>query len=330
LGLGKVAVACFINIQPARLKDYLSIMSNQIPILSIAIGAQNARNTIAKCLQSLVAQVGDRSIEIIVVDDSTDGTAEIVASQFPTVTLVRSQAQQLVPHLWGVGIKQATAPTIAITTAHCIPATNWIDSILATADSENTAAGWGGAILPPSNLSPRDWAVYFTRYSAFMPPVAAGTVAEIAGDNAVYPKAALDNYWKDSAQGFWETLFHHELRQQGETLYLSPAIEVRLGETENSWHFCQSRFRHGYHYGSTRPETPWLTRLIRICAAPVLMPFLVLRIGRRIVKHRLDFLPLYIFSLPWLVCFLSSWSLGEVKGYLRPQRRETPTTLSQI
>jgi glycosyltransferase involved in cell wall biosynthesis len=304
-------------------------MSNQPPILSIVIGSQNAHSTITPCLQSLLAQVGDRSIEIIVVDDSTDGTTEIVASQFPTVILIRSQTQQLVPHLWGVGIKQATAPLIAITTAHCIPTANWISSILATADSENTAAGWGGAILPPGDLSLRDWAVYFTRYSAFMPPISAGTVAEIAGDNAVYRKAALDNYWQNSAQGFWETLFHHELRQHGETLYLSPAIEVRLGETENSWHFCQSRFRHGYHYGSTRPETPWLTRLIRICAAPVLMPFLVLRIGRRIVQHRPDWLPIYIFSLPWLVSFLSAWSLGEVKGYLRPQAQAASNTLSQ-
>jgi glycosyltransferase involved in cell wall biosynthesis len=303
-------------------------MSNPIPILSIVIGAQNVRSTITPCLQSLLSQVGDQSIEIIVVDDSSDGTTEIVASQFPTAILMRSQQQQLIPHLWGIGIKQATAPIIAITTAHCIPAPNWINNILATTDSENTAAGWGGVILPPSNLSPRDWAVYFSRYSAFMPPVNAGTVTEIAGDNAIYRKVALDLCWKQPQQGFWETLFHHELRQHGKTLYLAPTVEVCLGETQNSWDFCQSRLRHGYHYGSTRPETTWLMRLIRIGAAPMLMPFLVLRIGQRIVQHRPDWLPIYLLALPWLVIFLSAWSLGEVQGYLHPQQ-PISKTLSQ-
>lgn len=292
------------------------MMLTQTPILSIVIGAQNANSTIASCLHSLLQQVQDQAIEILVVDDSTDGTTEIVATQFPTVTLIRSQTQQLVPHLWGVGIQQTKAPIIAITTAHCIPSENWITSILETANREKTAAGFGGAILPPDRLSLRDWAVYFTRYSAFIPPVTVGIAPEIAGDNAAYRKVALDRCWKQIEQGFWETLFHHELRQHGEILYLSPAIEVRLGETENPWHFCQSRFRHGHHYGSTRPETFGLGRFIRIVAAPALMPFLILRIGLRIGKHRPDWIPVYVLALPWLVIFLSAWSLGEVKGYL--------------
>ncbi len=289
---------------------------SQTPILSIVIGTQNAHSTIAPCLQSLLEQVKDQAIEILVVDDSTDGTTEIVANQFPTVRLIQSQTQQLVPHLWGVGIQQAEAPIIAITTAHCIPSEQWIASILETANREKTSAGFGGAVLPPAKLSPRDWAVYFTRYSAFMPPVIAGIAPEIAGDNAAYRKVSLDQCWKNSDQGFWETLFHHELRQQGETLYLSSTIEVRLGETDNPWHFCRSRFRHGYHYGSTRPETSGLGRLMRIIAAPALMPFLIMRIGIRIPKQRPDWLLMYILALPWLVTFLSAWSLGEVKGYL--------------
>jgi Glycosyl transferase family 2 len=290
-------------------------MTTQTPILSIVIGAQNAKGTITACLETLLQQVHSQPIEIVVVDDSTDGTTELVASQFPTITLIRSTTPRLVPHLWGVGIKQTKAPIIAITTAQCIPSAQWITNILATAASEPTAAGWGGVILPPSKLSLRDWALYFTRYSAFMPPMVAGVSPEIAGDNAVYHKAALDRCWRQSEQGFWETLFHHELHQQGENLYLAPTIEVRLGETENPWHFCQARFRHGYHYGSTRPQTSGMVRLLRILAAPFLMPFLILRIGLRIAKKRHDWILIYVLTLPWLTLFLSSWSLGEVMGY---------------
>ena len=288
----------------------------QQPDISVVIGAQNACNTITLCLQALLRQVHGNLVEIIVVDGSTDGTADLVAAQFPQVVLIRNPNQRLVPQLWGLGIQQAKAPIVAITTAHCIPAENWIAKILNAANTQPKFAGYGGGILPPSNGAPKDWAVYFSRYSAFMPPIAEGTTAEIAGDNAAYRKAALDKYWKQPEYGFWETLFHHELRQQGETLCLSQKIEVQLGNKNHSWHFLQARFRHGYHYGSTRPETSGFGRYVRIVAAPALMPFLALRIGLRVASQHPSWLPIYVLSLPWLVIFLSAWSMGEVRGYL--------------
>lgn len=294
-------------------------MTIQLPDISIVIGAQNACNTITLCLQALLQQVQTYLVEIIVVDGSTDCTADLVSAQFSQVILIRSPDQRLVPQLWGIGIQRARAPIVAITTAHCIPSEHWITSILNAVNTQPQYAGYGGAILPPGNGSPKDWAVYFSRYSAFMPPIAPGTAAEIAGDNAAYRKTALDQCWKQPEQGFWETLFHHELRQQSEMLYLSSTIEVRLGNRNHFWHFFQARLRHGYHYGSTRPETSGLGRLVRIVAAPVLMPFLVLRIGLRVAKQRPDWIPIYVLALPWLVMFLSAWSIGEVRGYLRPQ-----------
>jgi glycosyltransferase involved in cell wall biosynthesis len=301
---------------------------SQQPDISVVIGAQNACNTITLCLQSLLRQAHQHLVEIIVVDGSTDGTADLVTAQFPQVVLIHSPNQWLVPQLWGAGIQRAKAPIVAITTAHCIPAENWITNILNTANTQLQFAGYGGGILPPSNGAPKDWAVYFSRYSAFMPPIVEGTTAEIAGDNAAYRKAALDKYWKQPEHGFWETLFHHELRQHGGNLYLSSTIEVELGNNNHSWYFFQARFRHGYHYGSTRPETSRVGRLIRIVAAPALMPFLVLRIGLRVAKQRPDWMLIYILALPWLATFLSAWALGEVRGYLW-HRSYTPSDLMQ-
>lgn len=56
---------------------------------SIIIVNYNGRATIASCLSSIIATSGE-SVEIIVVDNgSTDGSADLVAETFPSVTLAR-------------------------------------------------------------------------------------------------------------------------------------------------------------------------------------------------------------------------------------------------
>ena len=59
------------------------------PRISVIIAAYNAAEYIASCLQSLEAQETNVSFETIVVDSSTDHTAEIVKRSFPSVRLFK-------------------------------------------------------------------------------------------------------------------------------------------------------------------------------------------------------------------------------------------------
>lgn len=290
--------------------------------ISVVVGAQNARSSIQDCLDSILAQTKNLDAEVLVADASDDGTTDIVKNKFPNVTLIQKDKSNLVPHLWGEGMQRAAAPIVAITTAHCIPSKDWIANILSAAREHEKSAGIGGPIDAPTTGSPMDWAVYFSRYTAFLPPSKDGPVQEIPGDNAAYRKAALEKCWHDRGHGFWETLFHHELRNQGESLYMLPKMQVRMGKTDSAWDYFWVRYRHGVHYGSTRPNTQGFTRIARICAAPILMPFLVGRIGMRISSRRPDWLIQYLFALPWLIFFMSGWSLGEIYGYLHQQKNE--------
>jgi glycosyltransferase involved in cell wall biosynthesis len=283
--------------------------------ISVVVGAQNAKSTISQCLNSVLSQLQGLEAELFVADSSSDGTNSIVSSTFPDIALIHLEGEKLVPHLWGAGIELTTAPIVAITTAHCIPAADWIQSILKQARNQTDCAGVGGAIDPPSNGTAVDWAVYLSRYSAFMPPAADGVVADIPGDNAAYRKEALDRCWTDRTNGFWETLFHHAVRQSGGKLYMSPAVAVRLGTTDSAMDYFHARYKHGEHYGSSRPNNAGPIKLMRIGAAPILMPYLVLRIGARVARTRPDWLIHYIFALPWLIFFMTGWSLGEIQGY---------------
>lgn len=60
--------------------------------LSIAIVNWNTRELLRQCLQSVFDQTQRYSFEIIVVDNaSTDGSAEMVAAEFPTVRLIKNE-----------------------------------------------------------------------------------------------------------------------------------------------------------------------------------------------------------------------------------------------
>jgi Glycosyl transferase family 2 len=285
--------------------------------ITVVIASQNARASIAECLNAVVEQARDLNVEILVADASTDGTDAIIAEQFPNLKLLRGKSTDLIPHLWGLGMNQAVAPIVAITNAQCIPEEAWLTTI-AGAFAANNVSGVGGPILPPIKGSPLDWAIYFSRFTSFMPPVQDGVAGELPGDNVAYTKEGLDRYWKHRDSGFWETLFHHELRQNHQFLYMSTKVKVHLAHTEDAADFFSVRMRHGRHYGSTRPNTNLIARIVRILSAPILVPYLVGRMGSRVLRKRKDFLPQYLIALPWLIVFTVAWSIGEIQGYLEP------------
>ncbi|HEY9677486.1 MAG TPA: glycosyltransferase [Drouetiella sp.] len=288
----------------------------QAPV-SVVVASQNARASIVECLNEVLTQVRDYDAEILVADASTDGTDKIIAEKFPHIRMLKGQSSDLIPHLWGLGMRNAMAPVVAITNAQCIPETGWLAKIMSTFESESVCAV-GGPILPPVTNSALDWAIYFSRFTAFMPPVASGEIGELPGDNVAYTKAGLEQFWKNPENGFWETLFHHELRQHQQRLFMSPDVKVHLAHTADASDFFSVRMRHGRHYGSTRPNTSLPARIVRILSAPILVPYLVGRMGVRVLKKRKDFLPFYLLALPWLTVFTIAWAVGEIQGYLSP------------
>ena len=60
-------------------------------LVSVVIVSWNARSYLEKCLDSLAVHGGRRPLEIIVVDnDSSDGSPELVVERYPHVRLIRS------------------------------------------------------------------------------------------------------------------------------------------------------------------------------------------------------------------------------------------------
>lgn len=283
--------------------------------LSVVVASQDAEATIGECLSSLEAQNQSGAVEIIVVDNSRDRSAQIVATRFPDIQLFKVSAPSLIPELWARGVEHAAGEVVAFTTAHCIPDSSWIKEILR--HRESTYAGVGGAI---ENLQPApllQWAIYFCRYSGYMLPFSVHPVAQIPGDNAAYKRWILKEYADLIKTGFWETVVNDQLRKEGHALLLTPSIRVYHGRSFGMWQFCRQRLVLGRIFGIRRASvTSPARRLLYIVSSPLIPLIFLGKITRQVFgrgRHRQSF----VRSLPLLIVFVLCWSVGEFLGNLQ-------------
>jgi hypothetical protein len=155
-----------------------------------------------------------------------------------------------------------------------------------------------------------------------MLPLTKGPAVEIAGENASYQRSALDacrNSWR---KGFWEPSVHLEIRKQGGSLVIDPAIVVDYSSTFSFGAFMSQRFWHGRQFGSARSArlSPVL-RLAYLVASPIVPLLLLYRITGRVIAKRRHVRKL-ILCVPLMTIFLCAWAVGEASGYLIPQQTE--------
>lgn len=284
------------------------------PTISVVVASTGPGSALEACLESLAGQMPAHGVEVVVVA----GAADAGLAGRPDVRIVPVAAGGLVPELWAAGIRATSGDVVALTTAHCVPAKDWLAAIAAAHDSPVAAAG--GAIEPDDGGRPLDWAIYFCRYSCYMLPLPAGAVVDLAADNASYRRAELERVQDAWREGFWESPVHEELRRRGRALVLDPSIVVHHRPSFSVGGFLRQRLLHGQHYARRRIRGAPGRRALYLAAAPVIPLVLAARIARAVLgkrRHRLALLR----AAPLLLLFLLAWTLGEALGYLRGPAR---------
>jgi hypothetical protein len=284
------------------------------PRLSVVIAAQDARGHVGECLRAVSAQALAEPVEIILVESSADGAALTVRESFPWVRVLSVCGRALAPELWEAGIRQSAADIVALLTAQSVPQDGWMRGLLAA--HRRPAAAVGGAIACDPAAGAVGRAVYLCRYSAYMPPCREGPVADIAGDNASYKRAAIDGVASTWRNGFWEANVHAELRRAGQELWLDPSMCVLFRNAFRFGGFVRQRFWHGMRFARDQSNRigRW-QRVLRAAAWPIVPVVMLLRIGRRVLARRQG--RQFAVALPIAGAFLVAWAAGEAVGYLR-------------
>jgi hypothetical protein len=285
--------------------------SSEIDI-SVVVASIESERRIHECLASIVNASVGRKVEIIVADASRDDSARIVRVAFPSVNLVTLPPGALAPELWAKGLASARGRRVAFTTGHFRVGLRWVSELSAALDAGN--AGAGGPLLLDAAASLVDSAIYFLRYSAFLPDdsEAPHGTREIAGDNSMYDRDVLSRHESTISHGFWEVELHERLRSEDLTLATVPSAAISFGSSFPIGVISRHRYAHGKHFGRWRVEKG--TSRARIVLAAPLAPFSMLaRTFARVTSSRAN-VGRMLLSSPIFIWLAACWAAGEVAG----------------
>lgn len=282
--------------------------------LSIVIAAWNNSSSLRQCLDSLAGKADSADTEVIVVSNYDGGTREMVEKQFPSVKYFFLSGDATVPELRTKGIYCARGEIVALLEDHCTFDENWCAEIKKAHELPYSIIG--GSVENASRERPLDWAVYFYDYGKYMLPNRAGVVDSLSGINVSYKRSVLNTVTQNFEQGFMETFINEELKKQGEVLYMAPAaIVYHQKHYEMKAAFTQS-YRYGRSFGGMRAlNIPFWQRILLILGSLTLPVLLPSRIALTTVKKR-RYLKELLRCLPHLLLLMTSWSYGELCGYV--------------
>ena len=292
-----------------------------VPDLSVIVASYNSMPTIPDCLNSLRNQKTKKSFEVIVVDSSNDGTAKMVASQFPEVVLLTFAERKYPGDARNIGIARAQAGIVASMDADCIAGETWVEEIVAA--HRNAALVIGGSIGNAMSANYVGWAAYFCEFSEWMPGAPRSWRTNMATANISYKKSAFEMYGRfiEGTYGS-DTDFNWRLGRDGHRVLWIPSISVHHQSINNLGRFLNHEYHHGRDCCRMRIESQKFSASRRwlYAACVALIPVkLFAVISFRNLRYR-NYLRHFLKTVPLLIIALYFWAFGELDAFVWPRR----------
>lgn len=232
------------------------------------------------------------------------------------IRIIPAQSDNRIPVLWADGIRAAKAEKVALTTAHCVPRTDWLDRLLAY-PLDGIQVGVGGAIENANNDARIDRAIYLLRYARYTVARPSGLAEDLAADNALYRKADILAHEDLLKIGFWEPSFHERFLAEGKSLEFDNKLIVVHHNCYTAKQFVRQRYSHGIEFGAARAKAmTGAKRLMMITLSP-LIPVVFTRKVMAYARQDKRFNLALKRDMGWLLVFILAWSAGETVGYIK-------------
>lgn len=289
----------------------------QGPELSVVVVAPDRYDTIRKTLRHLRAQTVSTQLEIIMIMPSAEGLDLDAASRdFFQVRVVDVGKIGSSARAAATGIRQASAPVVALLEDHCYPDPGWAEALIEAHRQPWAAVGPAMANANPGSMI--SWADLFFDYGRWVEPAAPGPVDDLPGRNSSYKRAILLDYGSElEVMLEREGGLHRDLQAKGHRLYLEPAAKAYHMNVSLPSSYIRQRFHAGRMYAATRAQHKrWspVRRLLYIGGTPVI-PFVYLRRILREIRRSGYWGRLLPQILPALIVGLVVSAAGALVGY---------------
>jgi len=288
------------------------------PEISVIIASYNSKTLIGACLRSLESQVTSRPFEVIVIDSSSDDSADFVSTAFPKVKLRQCKERKFAGDARNIGIAEARGRIVAFIDTDCRAERDWIERIGGYHQSPDLAIGGAIANYEPANLIA--WASYFCEFSQWMPGLPPRWLGDMAGANISYKKDIFDKYGGFIPGTYCsDTEFHWRMAGDGIQVRWVPMIRVSHKSLDNLGRFLKHEYFHGRSFARVRVQARKLSnarRLLYVFLWPLIALLLFCKIASLNIRYRL-YWNHFLRSAALLLLGLICWSAGEGSGYVK-------------
>lgn len=301
------------------------VLSVVAVVVSDTVGRGAGLGPLTGCLEALERQIDAPETEIVVPHLPREEEAEeldLLARRFPRV---RFLAVRDVPPPVGAsrehhdvlrarGLAAARGEIVALLEDHARPDPRWCRHVVEAHRLPHAAIG--GAIENGIDR-PLNWAVYFCDFHRYVSPVRAGATEFASDANVSFKRRSLE-----AIRPVWEASFHEPavnaaLAAKGETVALSPdLVVVQHREGLRPLEALKERFVWGRSYAAARTAAVTRERRFTLIATSPALPLLLTTRMARTVAERGRLRRVFVRALPWILLLTSSWSLGELTGYV--------------
>jgi hypothetical protein len=238
----------------------------------------------------------------------------MIEKEFPWTKVVRRSPGESVPDLRRAGIAQTTAKYVAIIEEHCQAREDWIATVLKC--TEEPVGALGGVVEDANYNRLTDWAVYFTEYNSYMPPVEETAGTDICAANCVYDRELLLKHLPPEGSGYWEAGLNNKLLAAGASFRVEPELVVYHTGPFGLTYYLHQRYLFSRAFAGTRRESVSTAfRAGYLLLAPVLIPLLWFRTASRVFKKR-QHIGKFISVTPHMVPITATYVFGEWIGFL--------------
>lgn len=282
------------------------------PLLSVVIPSVNGPGDLLDCLAALAEEARHVRLEALVVDRVGAEVRRALAGYASWVRLIEAPPGTTIPQLRALGFRAARADVVAVIEDHVHVRPGWARQMLAAHERGELVAG--GAVLNGATERWVDWAAFLCEYSHLLPPLPAGPVTSLTGNNTSYRRELLRRFEHVTASGRWEDHLHTVLLADGVQLFCHPDITVVHKKHYSIREYASQRFLYARSHAALRlAGRSRLQRLAFGAATPLLPAALLARICRR-VWARPAYRARLLASLPLIVVFVHIWAYGEMAG----------------